>query len=281
MTNNTWRFIISGKMAPAENMAIDEAILLGVLKGISPQTIRVYDWDPPTVSFGFHQNIEKQIDLDKVKKYGLGIVRRPTGGRAVLHYDEVTYAVIANTNGIMSGSILKSYQKIGSVLIKCLDDIGISAEMEDGIYQNKEQKDWSNPCFASASKYEIHYKHKKIIGSAQIRKNSVLLQHGSILLNHNQELMAELVPFNNASDRKTLKKLLSQKTIAINQILDEPISFNKFVNTFKKNFEKKFNLNFLKDSKINKFEKTLIEKLLIKYKNYNSKTNLNNKKIDI
>ncbi len=268
-------------MAPAENMAIDEAILLGVLKGISPQTIRVYDWDPPTVSFGFHQNIEKQIDLDKVKKYGLGIVRRPTGGRAVLHYDEVTYAVIANTNGIMSGSILKSYQKIGSVLIKCLDDIGISAEMEDGIYQNKEQKDWSNPCFASASKYEIHYKHKKIIGSAQIRKNSVLLQHGSILLNHNQELMAELVPFNNASDRKTLKKLLSQKTIAINQILDEPISFNKFVNTFKKNFEKESDLNFLKDSKINKFEKTLIEKLLIKYKNYNSKTNLNNKKIDI
>ncbi|MEA3475835.1 MAG: lipoate--protein ligase family protein, partial [Candidatus Cloacimonadota bacterium] len=276
-----WRFIISGKMAPAENMAIDEAILLGVLKGVSPQTIRVYDWDPPTVSFGFHQNIEKQIDLGKVKKYGLGIVRRPTGGRAVLHYDEVTYAVIADTNGIMSGSILKSYQKIGSVLIKCLDDIGIYAEMEDGISQDKKQKDWSNPCFASASKYEIHYKHKKIIGSAQIRKNNVLLQHGSILLNHNQELMAELVPFNNASDHNTLKKLLSQKTIAINQILDEPISFNKFVNTFKKNFEKKFELNFLKDSKINRFEKTLIEELSIKYKNYNGKTNLNNKKIDI
>ena len=167
----------------------------------------------------------------------------------------------------MSGSILKSYQKIGGVLIKCLNDIGISAEMEDGISQDKKQKNWSNPCFASASKYEIHYKHKKIIGSAQIRKNSVFLQHGSILLNHNQELMAELVPFNNASDRKTLRNLLSQKTIAINQIVDSPISFFELANILKKHFEQEFAIRFGNRSELNEFEKTIYPKLLLKYKN--------------
>ena len=267
MTNKNWRFIISGKMDPAENMAMDEAILEGVLKGVSPQTIRIYDWEPPTISFGFHQDIKKHIDLEKVKEYGFGVVRRPTGGRAVLHYDEVTYAVIAKNNGILKGSILESYQKISEVLLKTLEEIGISAELENSMPVCKEQKNWTNPCFSSSSKYEIHYKQKKIIGSAQIRKHNVLLQHGSILLNHNQELMADFLPVNNNSERKALKRLLSQKTIAINQILDSPLSFEDFADILKIVFEREYSICFSKSSEINKFEKTQLEQLKKKYEN--------------
>ena len=267
MTNSNWRFIISGKMAPAENMAVDEAILEGVIKGVAPQTIRVYDWDPPTISFGFHQDIKKHIDIDKVKEYGFGIVRRPTGGRAVLHYDEVTYAVIAKSNGILKGSILESYQKIGMALLNTLEEIGISAKMENSLIRTSEQKNWTNPCFSSSSKYEINYKQKKIIGSAQIRKYNVLLQHGSILLNHNQELMSEFIPVNNDSERKTLQRLLNQKTIAINQILESSISFYEFVRILKKNFEKEFVINFSDGGGLNKFEKIQFKQLIEKYEN--------------
>ncbi|MBC8525968.1 MAG: lipoate--protein ligase family protein [Candidatus Cloacimonetes bacterium] len=265
MTNNSWRFINSGKMSPAENMAIDEAILQGVSKGISPQTVRVYDWNPPTISFGFHQNIEKQIDIDRVKKYGFGIVRRPTGGRAVLHYDELTYAVIALNSEILKGSILDSYRKISNVLLNTLNEIGIEADMENSLPVLNEQKNWTNPCFASASKYEIHYKHKKIIGSAQMRKHNVLLQHGSILLNHNQELMAEFLAYKE-DKKKHLKKILSQKTIAINQIVDSPISFFELANILKKHFEQEFYVCFKNGCKLNEFEQSIFNSLYLKYK---------------
>lgn len=259
-----WRFINSGKMPPNENMAIDKAILEGVANGISPQTVRIYDWNPPTISFGFHQNIAKYIDLERVKKSGFGIVRRPTGGRAVLHYDEITYAVIAKTDGILKGSILQSYQKIGKVLLATLKKIGIDAEMENGLPSLNNQKKWSNPCFTSASKYEIHYKNKKIIGSAQIRKDGAFLQHGSILLNNNQELMAKFLIVKNENERNILKKYLSKKTIAINQILDSPISFLEFSYKLNEAFEEIFPIKFDKKSGLNKFEKKFIKKIIEK-----------------
>ena len=123
----TWRFINSGKMKPHENMALDEALLFGIINRKLSPVVRVYDWDPPTVSFGYHQKIEEHILPEKIKEFGFGIVRRPTGGRAVLHYDEVTYAVIAPIEGILSGSILDSYKRIGEVLLASLEDVGIEA----------------------------------------------------------------------------------------------------------------------------------------------------------
>ena len=261
----TWRFINSGKLKPYENMAMDEAILFGIINKNNPPAVRVYDWDPPTVSFGYHQKINEHILLDKVKEYGFGLVRRPTGGRAVLHYDEVTYAVISRTDGILAGSVLESYQKIGKVLLATLHEIGIDATMKDSMPSEKEQKTWVNPCFTSASKYEINYKGKKIIGSAQIRKGSALLQHGSILLNHNQELMAELMPTKSNKEKETIKKLLSRKTIAVNDLIENSLSFNDFVNILKKNFQKHFGICFSENEELTPYEKQLYISFKKKY----------------
>ncbi len=261
----TWRFINSGRLKPNENMAMDEAILFGIINKNDPPVIRVYDWDPPTVSFGYHQKINEHILLDKVKEYGFGLVRRPTGGRAVLHYDEVTYAVISRTDGILAGSVLESYQKIGKVLLATLHEIGIDATMQDSMPSEKEQKTWVNPCFTSASKYEINYKGKKIIGSAQIRKGSALLQHGSILLNHNQELMAELMPTKSNKEKETIKKLLSRKTIAVNDLIENSLSFNDFVNILKKNFQKHLGISFSENGDLTFYERQLYEGFKNKY----------------
>jgi lipoate-protein ligase A len=137
--------------------------------------------------------------------------------------------------------------------------------MESGMPSGSEQKNWVNPCFASASKYEIHYKHKKIIGSAQVRKNNVLLQHGSILLNNNQELLAEFIPYLTNSRREALRRFLSQRTIAINQILNPPVHFWEFASKLRMHFEKELAIRFETINELNKYEKEVYQQLLLKY----------------
>ena len=107
-----WRILINHKKSAAENMAIDEAIMMGNISGQSLPTIRFYDWNLPTVSFGFNQQIKKEIDLDLTKENGFDFVRRPTGGRAVLHIEEVTYAVISPLEDKLSGNITDSYSRV-------------------------------------------------------------------------------------------------------------------------------------------------------------------------
>lgn len=254
-------------MPPAENMALDQTILIGVADDISPNTIRIYDWDPPTVSFGFHQKINEQINLEKVREKGFGIVRRPTGGRAVLHFDEVTYAVIAKTEGEFSGTILDVYKKIAEPLLNSLHEIGIPAEMENDFTEKKKAKKWQNPCFSSSSKYEINYKGKKIIGSAQVRKNGAFLQHGSILLNYNQEKMADLLPLANEKKRILMKKFLAKKTVFINQLLDKQVSFEKFAGILKNNFIKDFNIFDTIPDSISNEELAIYKDRLVELKN--------------
>lgn len=262
----TWRFINSGKMKPHENMAMDEALLFGIInRNLSP-VFRVYDWEPPTVSFGYHQKINEHILPDKIKEFGFGMVRRPTGGRAVLHYDEVTYAVIAPIAGVFAGTILDSYKKIGEVLLASLKEVGIEATMKDSMPSEREQKTWVNPCFTSASKYEINYKGSKIIGSAQIRKGNALLQHGSILLNRNQELMAELIPTTSEKEKSTIRKILAKKTTSINQLSSKSVSFNFFAQILKKNFENKFCILFSENVHLSPYEEELFERFKHKYK---------------
>ena len=96
MEKEVWRFIDSGNCSPAFNMALDEALLEWHSEGKIPPTIRFYGWNPPTLSIGYFQKVEKEIDMEAVKKYGLGFVRRPTGGRGVLHDQELTYSVIVS-----------------------------------------------------------------------------------------------------------------------------------------------------------------------------------------
>ncbi|MDY6914858.1 MAG: lipoate--protein ligase family protein, partial [Candidatus Cloacimonadota bacterium] len=189
-----WRIINSGKRSPAWNMAADEAIFNSIIAGESPPTIRFYDWSPPTLSYGYNQEVEKEIDFEQLIKYNFGYVRRPTGGRMVLHYEEVTYSVISPLQNRLSGSILETYSEISTALLTGLKNMGVAAKFEKKGLSTEQQRRSANPCFTSSSRFELNYKHSKIVGSAQVRKNNTLLQHGSILLHHDQSLVAEFIP---------------------------------------------------------------------------------------
>lgn len=268
--------MVSGKMSPNENMATDEAILNGVMAGSSDPTIRFYDWDPPTASFGFHQKIESEIDYSLLENKGWGVVRRPTGGRLVLHIDEVTYAVIGPMEGYLNGNLTESYSAISLALAEGFKGLGIDVDFEKGSLSAAHQRKESNPCFSSSSRYELNYQRKKIVGSAQVRKQHALLQHGSILLNHDQGKVVEILPGLDEEQREKLRKYLSKKTISINQILEEKIDFSKAVKSFSKGFIKAWGKDeFFFQNQMTSQEKEEVREL-IKYKY--SKENWNQRK---
>jgi lipoate-protein ligase A len=178
----SWRLIISPPGTGAFNMALDESLLLSVASNSEASCLRLYSWNPPTLSLGYAQSID-DIDLDRLEEYGWGLVRRPTGGRAILHTDELTYSVCAPMDDpIVSGSLLESYQRISQALLSALTHLGIDAKA-DSVYPSASGK--STPesiCFEVPSNYEITVSGKKLIGSAQARKNNGVLQHGSLPL---------------------------------------------------------------------------------------------------
>jgi lipoyl(octanoyl) transferase len=258
-----WRIVVSDKLSPAENMAIDEAVLNGLIEGSSSPTIRFYDWKKPTASFGYNQFWEKEIDLGLVLKNNYAYVRRPTGGRLVLHDEEITYAVIVPAEEQFSGNVTHSYSEISRALKAGFLLMGINVDLEKGELTSRHQRQNSNPCFTSSSRYELKLNNKKIAGSAQVRKKGVILQHGSILLNRDQSGVADILPALSEAQRIKVRKFLSRKTTAINMNLTDKLSFMEAAKFFKKGFLKAWQKDqFVELEDFEKAEKMEIEKLI-------------------
>ena len=176
-----WRILPFERAAAAENMAIDEAVFRKNIRGESPPTLRFYGWQSPALSIGYFQDYRTEVDDEACRKFGVEVVRRPTGGKAVLHERELTYAVVAGADtGLFPPDILKTYLVIGRCLAEGLAGVGIRAEMkEDG----RRPPDGALPsaCFSFPSRYELLVGDRKICGSAQMRSQGAFLQHGSLL----------------------------------------------------------------------------------------------------
>jgi lipoate-protein ligase A len=174
----SWRLIDSGPCKAAFNMALDEALALSVRKGDSPFVLRLYSWSQPAVSIGAFQKVT-DIDVDYCHACTTPIVRRPTGGRAILHGDELTYSFSARNEGLFSEGLMDSYRKLGKAFHRCFTLIGLCCTMKTD--QEKGRTLIRSPlCFESTSLGEIDSSGIKIIGSAQKRWKDAFLQQGSI-----------------------------------------------------------------------------------------------------
>ncbi|NTU43189.1 MAG: lipoate--protein ligase family protein [Nitrospirales bacterium] len=174
----TWRFIVSGPCPASYNMALDEAISLSVREGSAPTTLRLYGWDCPSVSIGQFQKIET-INSAYCEAHQIPVVRRPTGGRGILHGDELTYSLSGRNEGPFSRGLMETYLIIGTALKMAMELTGIpvSMKMERESGRNLTR---SPLCFRSSSFGEIGIKGKKLVGSAQKRWREGFLQQGSI-----------------------------------------------------------------------------------------------------
>ncbi|MCF6268445.1 MAG: hypothetical protein L3J41_01905 [Melioribacteraceae bacterium] len=208
---------------------------------------RLYRWDPHTISLGANQNID-EIDLEKCKTDNIGIVKRPTGGRAILHADELTYSLILPLSFGLSARDI--YDKVSITLSSALAEYHpklSSVELEN--IQPNFKELLNNPsgslCFASTAESEVKYKGKKLIGSAQRRMRNVVLQHGSILCGKkHSELPTYLFDKTNTA---ILKKELSDKTIEIEKIINAKVDYKSLSNIIKEQFQNDWDMT-LNDS---------------------------------
>jgi lipoate-protein ligase A len=194
-TGKTARFISLGRFDAATNMAIDEAILEANLDKDAPPTLRLYEFTPPAVSIGYSQRLDSKT-IKNIDASGFAIVRRPTGGRAVLHKNDLTYSFVGSSrqvgvdrDNILSTSVIGSYKQICQGLILAFKQLGLTLEFGRGKSLRSDKVD----CFEAVTIADLHYQGRKLVGSAQVRRRHAVLQHGSIILDQAQGLMQELI----------------------------------------------------------------------------------------
>lgn len=183
---STWRLLTSDPLDGATNMAVDEALLRSRVLTSGPPTVRFYGWDPPTVSLGYAQPLDGTIDPDRCAALGIGLVRRPTGGSAILHEGpdrEVTYSVVAR-EGDFEGAddVLETYRVIGQGLVAGLARLGVAAQLAPLVRGRSGPGGAPAFCFQRTGAYEVAVGGRKLIGSAQRRQRGAFLQHGSVVL---------------------------------------------------------------------------------------------------
>lgn len=207
MARVVWRMLLSDPLDGASNMALDEALMVRAAR-TGEAVVRVYGWSRPTLSLGRNQVGRNKYDIEGARARGVDFVRRPTGGRAVLHHREITYSVTAPVSSI--GTLRESYAVINRLLIHGLRVLGVNAREADP--RGAAARPGVLPCFAAPAKGEIVAEGRKLVGSAQFREGGALLQHGSVLVDDDQELASTLllVPAAPPPPPATLRTLLGR-----------------------------------------------------------------------
>lgn len=240
MKKEVWRFIDSGNGSPSFNMALDEALLDWHSVSKIPPTIRFYGWDPATISIGYFQKVEKEINMEAVKEHKLGFVRRPTGGRGVLHEHELTYSVIVSEDyPDMPKTVTEAYRVISEGILKGFHHLGLEAYF--AVPKTQDERDsLKNPrsavCFDAPSWYELVVEGRKVAGSAQTRQKGVILQHGSILLDLEEDKLFSLFKYPNDKVKERMQRAFKSKAVAINEISPRRISLEEAKEAFFKGF---------------------------------------------
>jgi len=221
-------------------MALDESILEHIRHGESISTLRLYAWSPACLSLGYAQPFA-DVDMSRLKQHGWEVVRRATGGRAILHTDELTYSVIAPLDEPrVEGSILESYNRLAQALLLGVKSLEIPVEMKEGKADNGAVP---NPvCFEVPSTYEITVNGKKLIGSAQARKKEGVLQHGSLPLTGDLTRICQALTFENESAREDASRRLLERATTVKSALGREVSWETASQAFIRAFEAQLGL---------------------------------------
>lgn len=239
----TWRLLHTPPSAGAWNMAADEAILEHIYRGESKPTLRLYAWNPPCLSLGYAQSL-KDVDITRLNSRGWEVVRRMTGGRAILHTDELTYSVTGSADEpILAGGVLESYNRLSKALLHAVRKLSLPVEVKENADAPATKK--PNPvCFEVPSTYEITVNGRKLIGSAQARKKEGVLQHGSLPLTSDLTRICDALVFETETARENAKERLLARATTVESVLGAEVSWSRAAEAFVQGFETELNIRF-------------------------------------
>jgi lipoate-protein ligase A len=230
-----WRLVISPPLDGATNMALDHALARAAGSGVAPPTLRLYRWNPECLSLGYFQPWA-EADTAACAAAGVDLVRRPTGGRAILHADELTYSLAAPADYPgLAGRILDSYRAISAVLLAGLARLGVAAEWAASAAAG----DKSAACFDTPGDYEITAAGRKLIGSAQTRTGGAILQHGSLLLGADVARLHSLLHLPGIAASE-----LAGRMIALDEAAGRRIAFDEAAAAIAGAFEREWGVAF-------------------------------------
>jgi lipoate-protein ligase A len=232
-------------------MRFDEELARSLSRGVGAPgpprpTLRLFRWNPWAVSIGYNQNVD-ELDAARCARAGVDIVRRPTGGRAILHAEELTYSVVMFAE---RKSVLEVYNAISQALVCGLRLYGVEATLQ------KAQVDFpatyrrasSIPCFTSSARYEIEWQGRKLVGSAQRRFNEgerdVVLQHGSILCGPAHRRLSEFLSVKDDATLERIRAELIGKTVDLAEILSHEVDMTALEVCIREGFEREWNVTF-------------------------------------
>jgi lipoate-protein ligase A len=241
--SSTWRLLRTPPARGAWNMALDESILEHVHRGDSIPTLRLYAWTPACLSLG-HAQSYADVDTARLQARGWDVVRRLTGGRAILHTDELTYSITASADEPrVAGTVLESYNRLARALLRAVQMLGLPVEMKE--HANRPGGPTLNPvCFEVPSTYEITVDGKKLIGSAQARKKEGVLQHGSLPLGGDLTRICQTLVFADESAREGAAARLLARATTVESVLGHAVDWETAAQAFIHAFESELGLIF-------------------------------------
>ena len=232
-------------------MAVDEALLETMQHPEALPILRLYAWQPPCLSLGYAQ-ASSDVDLPRLQTHGWQLVRRPTGGKAILHTDELTYSVIApHTEPRLEGGVLESYRRLAAALLAALHLLGLPAQSNALAPAVDESK--GPVCFEVPSNYEITVSGKKLIGSAQARRKEGILQHGSLPLEGDLSRITRVLAFDGESSRAQAALRLLERAGTAASLAGRPVTWEQAAAAFRQAFTQVLSLD-LTDSALTEQE---------------------------
>jgi lipoyl(octanoyl) transferase len=240
-----WRLLDHGPGSPRWNMAVDDVLRRSHAEAGGPPTLRFYRWSQPTLSLGAGQKLPEQLSLERLRSLGLAVVRRPTGGRAVLHGGDLTYCVVAGEKDGFPNSVTQVYRRLCLGLQAGLARLGVLASPGTPLRSNRP----GFHCFAGAATGDLTWQGKKFLGSAQVWQGHTFLQHGAILLSSQKDLWQQLF---GESDQE-----VAIPVISLTEILGAPPSLSGLKNALQQGFQDEFGVIF-EAGELTSWEKILL-----------------------
>ena len=240
-TMQEWRVIEDGPGNGVSNMATDRAILAACEAGEASPTLRLYGWNRPTLTVGYAQDIAREIDVERCRELDIEVVRRPTGGRALLHHSEVTYSFTAPVpHPQFPSSLLGAYRVVARALLEGLKELGVkNAVLASAKKVDKSRVSSRSPsCLSSINHWEIEVGEAKLVGSAQRRTKKAFLQHGSILIDCDRSLLNSLFKYQASDFRFKSMDILNNRVVTLSECLGREVTYHEVSQAIKRGFSR-------------------------------------------